>query len=92
MAELLDCMRMPVGAQWAVMPGHCLTFSVEGQRLRWAARQMTLNSKAISCKENRLVAVEDSERRTMIKLEELMLPSNVSTLGGTTEGGSKLVN
>jgi integrase len=36
-------------------------------------------------------SVEESERRTMIKLEELMFP-NVPTLGGTTESGSKLVN
>ncbi len=36
-------------------------------------------------------SVEESERPTMIKLEELMFP-NVPTLGGTTEGGSKLVN
>ena len=36
-------------------------------------------------------SVEESERRTMIKLEELMFP-NVPTFGGSSEGGSKLVN
>lgn len=36
-------------------------------------------------------SVEESERRTMIKLEELMFP-NVPTLGGSPAGGSKLIN
>jgi integrase len=36
-------------------------------------------------------SVEESERRTMIKLEELMFP-NVPSLGGSPEGGSKLIN
>lgn len=36
-------------------------------------------------------SVEESERRTMIKLEELMFP-NVPTFDGLTSAGSKLVN
>ena len=36
-------------------------------------------------------SVEESERRAMIKLEELRFP-NVPTLGGSPEGGPKLVN
>jgi integrase len=36
-------------------------------------------------------SVEESERRTMIKLEELMFP-NVPTFDGSADSGSKLVN
>jgi len=36
-------------------------------------------------------SVEESERRTMLKLEELMFP-NVPTLGGSPNDGSKLIN
>lgn len=36
-------------------------------------------------------SVEESERRTMLKVEELMF-RNVPSLGGSPDGGSKLVN
>jgi len=35
--------------------------------------------------------VEESERRTMLKLEELMFP-NIPTFDGPVDGGSKLIN